>query len=42
VLRVADRLGVDLVEAVRRKTALNGETYPVDCMRGRADRYAAF
>lgn len=39
VLRLADRLGIDLVEAAHRKMALNAEKYPVDRARGRADKY---
>lgn len=39
VLRLADRLGVDLVQAAHRKMVLNAEKYPADRARGRADKY---
>jgi len=32
-------LGVDLVDAVRRKLAINEERYPVAKAWGRADKY---
>ena len=39
LLRIADRLGVDLVEAADAKLARNAEKYPVDRARGRSDKY---
>lgn len=39
MLRLADRLGIDLIEAAHRKIALNAKKYPADRARGRADKY---
>lgn len=39
LLRLADRLGIDLVQAADRKLALNAEKYPVAKARGRATKY---
>lgn len=39
LLRIADRLGIDLVEAADAKLARNAEKYPVDRARGRSDKY---
>ena len=42
LLRLSQRLDVDLVGALRRKIAINEERYPVDRVRGdarRADEY---
>lgn len=36
---LADKVGVDLMEAVTRKLAANREKYPVEKARGRADKY---
>jgi NTP pyrophosphatase (non-canonical NTP hydrolase) len=41
LVRLADRLGVDLDEACATKIAANAEKYPVDRSRGRADKYDA-
>lgn len=38
LVRVADVLGVDLLEAARSKIALNERRYPVDLARGRAGK----
>lgn len=38
LVRLADRLGVDLADAARRKMAINALKYPVELARGRADR----
>jgi dCTP diphosphatase len=38
LVRMADRLGVDLVQAGRDKLVLNAEKYPVERARGRSDR----
>jgi len=38
LIRLADKLGVDLVEAANRKTAINESRYPVDKVRGSARR----
>lgn len=38
LLLLADRIGVDLVQAMRDKLERNRARYPVDLARGRADR----
>ena len=39
LVRLADRLSVDLPRAVDEKIARNNERYPVDRVRGRAAKY---
>lgn len=39
LLRLADKLDVDLLEAAARKLAINRERYPVTRARGRATKY---
>lgn len=39
VVRLADRLGVDLNEAVQYKLQLNGQKYPVDKARNTSKKY---
>jgi NTP pyrophosphatase (non-canonical NTP hydrolase) len=39
LLRLADRLGVDLPAAARAKLELNARKYPVDKSRGRSTKY---
>ena len=39
LLRLCDRLGIDLADAAHRKMALNAEKYPIDKARGRSDKY---
>ena len=39
LLRLCDRLGIDLADAAERKMALNAEKYPIDKARGRSDKY---
>jgi NTP pyrophosphatase (non-canonical NTP hydrolase) len=39
LVRLADRLGIDLVAAAHRKIDLNAEKYPVDKARGHARKY---
>lgn len=39
LVRLADRVGVDPLEAATRKLALNAEKYPVEKSRGRATKY---
>ncbi len=38
LVRMADRLGVDLVSAASRKIEINERKYPVDKARGNADK----
>ena len=39
LLRLCDKLGIDLAEAAERKLALNAKKYPVHKSRGRATKY---
>ena len=39
LLRLSDQLNMDLVEAARRKLALNAAKYPVDKSRGTSKKY---
>ena len=41
-LRLADVMGLDLAEAVRRKLLLNEQRYPVGQARGNARKYTEF
>ncbi len=38
LVRLADQLGVDLLDAAERKMARNGERYPADLVRGSAKK----
>jgi NTP pyrophosphatase (non-canonical NTP hydrolase) len=42
LLRLAERLGVDLLGAVERKIALNEQKYPADRVRGSAKKYTEY
>ncbi len=39
LLRIADRLDIDLLEAAREKLRINEQRYPAELARGRADKY---
>ncbi len=39
LLNLADQLGIDVLEAARRKLERNREKYPVEKAKGRADKY---
>ncbi|MEW6586086.1 MAG: nucleotide pyrophosphohydrolase [Nitrospirota bacterium] len=39
LVRIADKLGIDLVEAAESKIAVNEQKYPVDKARGSAAKY---
>lgn len=39
LLQLADRLGIDPLEAARKKLEINAAKYPADRARGRADKY---
>lgn len=39
LLRLADKLGIDLAAAAEKKLALNAKKYPVEKSRGRATKY---
>lgn len=40
LIRLADRLGIDLIAAANRKMDINGERYPVEKARGKATKYS--
>jgi dCTP diphosphatase len=40
LIRLADQLGVDLLQATRRKISLNADRYPVDKARGNSRKYS--
>jgi len=40
LVRLADRLGVDLLAAAERKIAINAEKYPVDRAKGSSAKYS--
>jgi NTP pyrophosphatase (non-canonical NTP hydrolase) len=42
LIRIADRLNVDLIRAVKDKMARNEERYPVDKVKGSAKRAAEY
>ena len=42
LLRLSDKLGIDMVEAVNRKMLLNEEKYPADEVRGSAKKYTEY
>jgi NTP pyrophosphatase (non-canonical NTP hydrolase) len=39
LVRLTDRLGIDLAAAAERKLAINARKYPVDQSRGRSTKY---
>jgi NTP pyrophosphatase (non-canonical NTP hydrolase) len=41
-LSLANRLEVDIAEAVERKMAANAAKYPAERVRGRADKYTSY
>ena len=42
LLRLADVLGIDLVEAAHEKMNLNANKYPADKVRGRNEKYTEY
>lgn len=42
LVRIADRLGVDLIAAAQEKIAINAERYPADRVRGDARRASEY
>jgi dCTP diphosphatase len=42
LVRIADRLGVDLIQAAQDKIAINAQRYPADQVRGDARRAAEY
>ena len=41
LIRISDKLGIDLVEAAKAKILLNAEKYPVEKARGSSKKYTA-
>lgn len=39
LLRLADKLGIDLIDAANRKLVLNAQKYPVERARGSSKKY---
>ena len=39
LIRISDKLGIDLIAAANAKIQLNGEKYPVDKARGNSKKY---
>lgn len=42
LLRLSDKLDIDLVEAANKKMELNEEKYPADKVRGSSKKYTAY
>ncbi len=42
LLRLSDKLGIDLVEAANSKMVLNEKKYPADQVRGSSKKYTAY
>jgi NTP pyrophosphatase (non-canonical NTP hydrolase) len=42
LVRLADRLDIDLLEAAERKIAANAEKYPADRVRGQVRKYTEY
>ncbi len=42
LLRLSDKLGIDLLEATHRKIALNEKKYPADKVRGSSKKYTEY
>ena len=42
LVRLADKLGVDLSEAARAKMAINARKYPADIVKGSAKKYSEY
>ncbi len=42
LVRLADKLDIDILEAVDRKMEVNEQKYPAEQVRGRAEKYTAY
>jgi len=42
LVRISDKLGIDLYRAVERKIAINEKKYPADKVRGSAKKYTEY
>ncbi len=42
LLELADKFGIDIVEAAKHKLTLNQKKYPADLVRGKAEKYTEY
>ncbi len=42
LLELADKFGIDIIQAAKDKMALNELKYPADQVKGKADKYTAY
>ena len=42
IIRISDKLGIDLIEAANRKIEINEEKYPVDEVKGSSKKYTEY
>ncbi len=42
LVRLSDKLGIDLIDAAFRKIDINSTKYPVECVRGSAKKYTEY
>ena len=42
LIRISDRLGIDLLAAVERKLAINQKKYPANLVRGNSKKYTEY
>jgi dCTP diphosphatase len=42
LIELADKLGIDPVEAAKAKVAINGQKYPADLVKGKASKYTEY
>jgi len=42
LIRIADKLGIDVLDAVQKKIALNEAKYPADKVRGSSKKYTEY
>lgn len=42
LIRLADKLGIDLLAAAEKKIAINADKYPAEQVRGSAKKYTAY
>ena len=42
VIRIADKLGIDLIEAANNKIGINKEKYPADAVKGSSKKYTEY
>ncbi len=42
LVRISDKLGIDLIEAANKKVDLNKQKYPVDVVKGSAKKFSEY